>query len=341
MFLHYQPESAQIEEHFNGFGRIPDTSVGLYSLYQNKISEIRGDEMTQWKKVLELDQQRQRVEGKPESLVDAIRRGADLRIGTAFRHNEHIDVSSSNPELIREVMDFRVAYLLEDRWVAGIQNLRMPVSLPDGFGPRPSMSFFLYNQDGLQGIARPFLDGQPASGKRGASPINPYPEMPKYHELASWDADTNAPSSTFIYDFEYFKYFVRESWEEVFAHDSLGNPTSGSLERLVEGVGEGCEVKIAVWGLCDDLTETGAEHEVFLHLGACYYYTQTRYLMASANPVIRTNAAIPLKYASGTWDFGWIMPRTDGHIARWLCDPHTLKFEKSAKRHAIRWFLSR
>ena len=31
-----------------------------------------------------------------------------------------------------------------------IETLRMPVSLPDGFGPRPSMSFFLNNQDSNQ-----------------------------------------------------------------------------------------------------------------------------------------------------------------------------------------------
>lgn len=296
--------------------------------------------MADWNSLLELDSGRQVVAGSPERLAAAIRRGADLRIGTAFRHNEHIDVSSSNPELIREVMDFRVVYLLEDRWVAGIQNLRMPVSLPDGFGPRPSMSFFLYNQDGQQGIARPYLDGIPATAERGRSAVDPHPEMPRYHELASWDAGTNAPSSTFIYDFEYFRYFVRENWREVFAHDAEGNPHRGSLDDLVEAFQAGCEVKIAVSGLCDDLKENPVDHEVFVHLGACYYYTETKQLMASANPVVRTVPAIPLEYETGRWDFGWIMPRTDGHVARWLCDPYTLKFSKSTGRHAIRWFVS-
>lgn len=293
-----------------------------------------------WNLLLELDTKRQVVSGTQENLVSGIRRGADLRIGTAFRHNEHIDVTSANPELIREVMDFRVVYLLQDRWVAGIQNLRMPVSLPDGFGPRPSMSFFLYNQDGLQGIARPFLDGLPPTGERGQSPIDPHPEMPRYHEFASWDSGTNAPSSSFVYDFEYFRYFTRESWREVYANDAEGNVTAGRLEDLTDAFTSGCELKIAIRGLCDDIGREPIDHEVFLHLGACYYYTETRQLMASANPVVRTRPSIPLEYESGRWDFGWIMPRTDGHVARWICDPYTLKFTKSTRRHAIRWFVS-
>jgi hypothetical protein len=85
--------------------------------------------------------------GSFAALADAIRRAADLRIATEFRHNEHIDTDSASAELVREVAEFRVTYLLDDHWSAGIMTLRQPVSLSDGFGPRPSMSFFLYNQD--------------------------------------------------------------------------------------------------------------------------------------------------------------------------------------------------
>ena len=107
------------------------------------------DALSSWKNVWELDERRDPVQGSAEALCDAIGRGADLRIGTAFRHNEHVDTASPNNELVREHMDFRVTYLLDNRWVAGIETLRIPVSLPDGFGPRPSMSFFLYNQAAL------------------------------------------------------------------------------------------------------------------------------------------------------------------------------------------------
>ena len=64
----------------------------------------------------------------------------------------------------------RATYLVDRRWCAGITTLRQPVELPIGFGPRPSLSLFLYNEDGGQAIARPYLDGPPVLGKKGPSP---------------------------------------------------------------------------------------------------------------------------------------------------------------------------
>ena len=54
---------------------------------------------------------------------------------------------------------------------------------------------------------------------------------------------------------------------------------------------------------------------------------------------MRVRPAIPLAYGSGGWDFGWLIPRTDGFVARSLVDPYTLKFHKSDGRYAIRWFV--
>jgi hypothetical protein len=300
--------------------------------------------MPDWFCVLEQDSQRQRVAGSETALRDAIRAGADLRIGTGFRHNEHIDTTSDCNELIREVMDFRVTYLLDNRWVAGIETLRMPIALPDGFGPRASMSFFIYNQDGHQAIARPHLDGKHASGEPGASPINEHSEMPRYRELESWDADTNAPSSNFVYQFEYFRYFVHDAWKEILAHDADGRINSGSLDDLVNAFSEGHEIKVAIGNLCSDLADTDdaqLKHEVFVHIGAGYYYTDRKQFMASANPVVRTRPTIPLGYRTSRWDFGWLMPRSDGHLARWLCNPYTLQFKKTTTKHQMRWFVSR
>ncbi len=297
--------------------------------------------MGDWKLVLELNEQRDVVAGSTAALCDAVGRGADLRIGTGFHNDEHLDATSDNHELIREVMDFRVTYLIGEHWAAGIQNLRMPVSIPNGFGGRPSMSFFLYNQDGHQGIARPFLDGVPASFDLGPSPINEHGAMAKYHELASFDADTNAPSSNFIYNFNYFRYYVRDQWRPVLAHDEAGQVTSGSIDELTDAFCAGREMKVAIRGLCDDLAEPGSravDHEVIVHLGAGYYYTDAKRYMGAANPVIRTRPAIPLGYASGAWDFGWLMPRTDGFVAKWLCDPYKLEFVKSEAQCAMRWF---
>lgn len=295
-----------------------------------------------WRPALILDRDRRPVSGSTTDLAAAIRRGADLRIYTEFRHNEHIDTKSTSRELIKEVADFRVTYLLDDRWVAGIINLRQPIELPIGFGPRPSMSFFMYNQNADQAIARPYLDGLPITGKLGAAPIDDHSDMPNYHQFDAWDSGTNAPSSNFVYDFETYQFLVCDDWTEVYSHQADGTAISGSIDRLGEEFAKGREVKIAISGLCNELSEKPEsllDHEVFVHCGSCYYYTEQKQFMAASQPVVRVRPAIPLRYQSENWDFGWLMPRSDGHVARWLLDPYTLKFNRSESRHAIRWFV--
>jgi hypothetical protein len=297
-----------------------------------------------WDCVLELGEDRSVVAGSPEALRRAIARGADLRIATDFRHNEHIDVASDNDELVNEVSDFRVTYLVDGRWTAGIMNLRMPLVLPAGFGPRASLSFFLYNEDGRQAIARPYLDGGAAPGRPGPSPRDDHGDMPRYHQLDGWDALTNAPSSNFVYDFYRYRYLVWDGWREAYAHNASGEPVRGSLEDLVEAFTRGCEVKVGIRGLCRELAdgglgEQGLDHEVFLHCGPCYYGTGQRVFSAGTQPGVRVAPAIPMRYRSGGWDFGWFMPQSDGVVAYWICDPYTLRFRKAEGRHQLRWFV--
>ena len=294
--------------------------------------------MAKWENTLELNDQRECISGSSDALCDAIRRGADLRIGTAFRYNEHLDTSSSNTELVHERMDFRVTYLIEDRWTAGIETLRMPVNLPHGFGPRASMSFFVYNQDGNQAIGRPYLDGKGGNVPSAAARPDDDAAMPKNHSISRADEGANAPSEHFIYDFEYYRYLVCDRWREVLSHDEEGQVVSGSLDALTDAVNQGSEVKLGIRGLCDDLGDA-LEHEVFVHVGPCYYLTEMGLLVGAANPLVRVLPTVPLIYQSKAWDFGWLLGRTDGNTSRWLCDPQTLQFSKSESKNAIRWFV--
>ena len=301
------------------------------------IGETRA--VSAWKCALELDSSRKIRAGAEDALCDAIRRGSDLRINTEFRHNEHIDLESDNPEWVREVAEFRVTYLIEDRWTAGIMSLRQPVSLPDRFGGRASMSFFLYNQDGVQAIARPHLDEETARGTPEASIDRP---MVKYHLIDSWDTDTNAPSQNFIYDFEVYRFWVRDEWREVLSHDADGRVASGSIDDLADAFSQGCEVKLAIRGLCSDLVENkdeASDHELFVHAGSCYYYTEEKLFIAGSHPVVRVKPGIPMTYKSGGWDFGWMIIRTDGLVVKRICDPYTLTFSDSRIRHPLRWFV--
>ena len=298
--------------------------------------------MTNWTSALELDENRKITGGSTEALADAIRRGADLRIGTDFRHNEHICPGGDNPEIIREVSDFRTTYLIDDHWVAGIMTLRMPVASLDGFGPRASMSFFMYNQDGTQAIARPFLDGQSSLPENNASPGEEPADFPKMQMLDRQDLGSNAPSENFIYEFENYRYLVRDEWREVLAHDADGTVTGGSLEALIDAFTEGREVKVAITGLCAELSkdpEHAVRHELMVHCGPGYYETESKRFATGAQPTVRVAPAVPMRYASRAWDFGWLLPRTDGTVFRWLCDPYTLQFQKSEGRYPIRWFV--
>lgn len=307
--------------------------------------------MSNWNTALALDASRGVCSGSDAALADAIRKGADLRIATEFRHNEHIDVTSERDEIVHEVAEFAVTYLVQDRWTAGIMSLRQPVELPTGFGPRPSMSYFLYNQDGRQAIARLHLDEAAATGPTGATPTPAPANMPRYHVGAGYDAGTNAPSHNFVYDFGLFRYWVRDRWTEVLAHGADGTVISGSLQALRQAQARGCSIKVGVSGLCDDLADdtnggtngwtNGGQampHEVFVETGSTYSYTERGPFIAGSHPVVRVRAAVPMAYCSRGWDSGWLVVHTDGTVVYRRCDPYTLAFEDRTYRCQVRWF---
>lgn len=294
-----------------------------------------------WRDVLGLNRLREVISGSPEALRHAIACGADLRIFSEFYHDEHIDPASKRHELIQESMDFRATYLIDERWAAGIITLRQPVQLPDRFGPKPSLSLFLYNEDGGQGIARPFLDGKILDGACGPSPPRDHSAMPNYFEFQRFDDGTNAPSSNFFYAFEKLKYFVRDDWREVLSHSAEGEVLAGSIHAVAQAFRAGAEFKVGIRGLCDDLAlpgEAPPNHEVFIQLGSCYYYTEEKTLVGSSHPVARVRADVPLHYQSNSWDYAWLLPRTDGRCALLIYDPYTLKPRRTSERFAMRWF---
>lgn len=295
--------------------------------------------MTPNRSVLEFDMHRNLVSGSQKDLRDAIRGGADLRIYTEFRHNEHIDLTSDNAEMIREVSDFPATYLIEDRWAAGIMTLRQPVTLPDRFGERASMSFFMYNEDGQQALARPFLDGQGVN----VPDLENWPgcDKTKWHDISLIDQTSRAPSQNFIYDFYSYKYFVQEGWEEVYAHDCEGNAILGSPKALEEASCMGWEIKVGIKGICNGLwgEEEQLEHELFIKTGPHYYYSESNFMVVETRPFVRVKPAIPMEYGHENWDFGWAIVRSDGHVAGLFYNPYTLEQKRTFGHHGMRWFV--
>lgn len=297
--------------------------------------------------VLELDMHRNIIGGSEEALHTAIKGGADLRIYTEFRHNEHIDTSSDNNELIKEVSDFPATYLIDDRWVAAMMTLRQPVTLPDRFGV-PSMSYFMYNQNGMQAAARPFLNGagsyecdiDPKVPWNGGG--EPKPMIHMHDEHAS-ERVGNAMWTNFIYDFYSYKFFAQDNWVEVLSHDKDGKVISGSARALEEASENGCDIKVAIDGICEGVfgAENTLKHEVFIGTGPHYFYTDTGFMVAETRPFIRVVPQIPMVYKDHNWDFGWAIVRSDGHVAGLWYDPYTLKYKRTYSRHAMRWFIKK
>eukprot|EP01043_Picozoa_sp_COSAG02_P008067 COSAG02_NODE_251_length_27002_cov_13.799242_16_plen_342_part_00 len=316
--------------------------------------------------------------------VGEIARGADLRVATNFPHSEHIDPTSRFGDLVGEVATFPVTYLLQPGgeverppWVAGVMTTRQPIECPDGFGPRPSLSLFLYNQDGHQAIARPHLDGKsPEGGPSGPEPVedlldgrsmdsagwsgesdadfNPVGSG-RVAYLDAFDSKSNSPSHNFIWHFDFFRFLTGGGWQEVFAHDENGSALSGSLEVLAAAAGQGCDIKVAVGDLCADLVSEGDEvipHEVMVSVHSNYYYDGAQAsalparipaagpcFTAATNPVCRVAPVIPMQYESGNWDYGWLYCRTDGHVAFRRFDPYTMQFDDREMYSAMRWFV--
>ena len=82
----------------------------------------------------------------------------------------------------------------------------------------------------------------------------------------------------------------------------------------------------------------GIEHEVFIQAGPGYYYSGQKLFIAGTHPLVRVRPAIPMRYVSRGWDFGWLMPRTDGRVAMLLYDPYTLQVRRETRQLAMRWF---
>lgn len=297
--------------------------------------------------VLELDMQRKIVSGSPEQLRNAIKNAANLRIYTEFKHNEHIDTSSDNDEMIREVSDFPATYLINDQWACGIMTLRQPVTLPDRFGERASMSFFMYNENGLQACARPFLDQNGYVECGDLPPVAMFnsgveeKSMIHMHEIDDVQDSANSNIRNFIYDFYSYKFFAQDDWTEVLSHDENGNVISGSAKSLDEASSAGYDIKVGISGICDTLCDENQKikHELFIESGPHYYYSKTGFMVVETRPFVRVRPEIPMTYKQNNWDFGWAIARSDGHVAGLFYDPYTLKIRRTYSKHAMRWFV--
>jgi hypothetical protein len=300
-----------------------------------------------WRCAIELDSNENAVTGSESQLCDAVRRGADLRIYTEFNFEEHIAPDTGMQEshehdgLIREVIDFRQTFLVDDRHVAGVTTARQPMNPILGFnGVEPRMSLFMYNMTGHQSCATLSLGSQEAAARQpGTCGVFPTPaDMPKMSETHAFDIGSRCPSRNFIYHMEVYKFWVQDNWDEVFAHDEWGGVVSGSGDGLADAHRSGREIKLAVAGLCDELGD-GPSAEVITPLGSSFTHTTKCIFEAQTHPVVRVVPAVPMGYGSQGWDVAWLIVRTDGSTSGRSFDPNTMRFRDWTGRFPCRWFV--
>lgn len=293
--------------------------------------------MNNWKCLLRLDEKRNVVAGSVQDLAEAISRGADLKGYTTFDYGEHMSVPGSREGLVQELMSFSTVYWLKGGHVAGIQTTRYPANCSLGFGEASSLSFFLNNENGRNGIARLFLDGSVGKAKPAPDHVG------KYKVIDAWDAVSPCPSENFTYDFGEYAWWVNDTWSEVLACDARGNALKGSLRELQEAVRSGMGIKVGVKNLCANLVAPDApvvSHEVFVGLHSIYNHEESGFLGGESQPIVRVAPAVPLKYKSGNWNCGWILPRTNGIVHHVVVNPYSHEFSQAEGRFAIRWFVS-
>lgn len=302
--------------------------------------------LSPWQCALELNSHRTVIGGSDSELAAAIRRAADLRIYTEFLFEEHIvpggDGNSEHEGLIREVIDFRETWLLDNRHVAGITTLRQPLHPPFGFnGTQPKLSLFLYNMTGEQGCANLLLDDTLPVAPGLVENFPPPSDMPKMSAMQVFDGNTTGPSRNFIYDMETYRFFVRDDWEEVLSYSATGDIRHGSPELLEAAQQAGREIKVGIANLCQDLQPPAAApvpHEIFSLVGSGFYHVRSRLYNALTHPLVRLQPAIPARYGSQGWDISWVYLRSDGQGCRRTLNPLTRRFEDVPGRYACRWF---
>ena len=302
-----------------------------------------------WSLALELTPDRSVRAGSKAALAEAIGRAADLRVYTEFLFEEHIipggngDPTQNGP--IREVIDFRQTILVEGRHVGAVTTQRQPLEPPFGFnGTDPKMSFFMYTGDGDQALANLVfagVEGAPPPGERTLVP--PPDDMPKMGDQEYFDLGTSGPSRNFVYDMETYRYFVRDDWEEILAHEADGTVTAGSFDALEAAQIAGREIKVGIRDLAAGLRrpggpETDVPHEVFTPVGSGFLHTGPRVYAALTHPLVRVAASDPLRYGSGGWDVAWVFLRTDGASVVRRLEPYTRTWTDVPARFACRWF---
>jgi len=299
-----------------------------------------------WTSLLELDSSRTVTAGSATDLCAALGRGADLRVYTEWIYEEHVAPDPDDGDhrcdgTFQEVIDFRETYLVEGDYAAGITTLRQSMLPVVGFNPDagPRMFFFLYDMDGRQGCSHVMLDEQPYGPPDAHREVEAPAKFPKLSPTQLNDEGSSGPSMQFVYEFERYRYWIRDDWELMFAHEADGTVTDGSWRELHDAHQAGKDIKVGLVNLCADLAGESREHVVFSPAGSSWTHTPTELIETQSHPLVRVAPGKPLGYAGGNWDVAWVFIRSTGEATIRRLDPYTRRFEDRKTRLGCRWYV--
>ena len=322
-----------------------------------------------WSRALALSEAREPTAGSPQALSHAIGTGADLRIITHFRHNEHIAPSSSNAEMVLEPSQFPITLALYDAaddelpsWVAGVMMGRLGCNPADSTGTggfngdassTSSLSLFMYNQDGQQARASVSLSASAITTASQAPPGSSSTpgDFPKsilggMMEIQSEnDAGTASASINFVYRFQSYEFFVSTRWKLALHNSASGEVLGGSFEALADASASGSRIKVGVRNLAADLLPPGGDgdphhHDIYVECGWCFYYPESRKFSAATQPLVRVcPSRPPLLYQSKRWDLGSLFIESTGAASYRRLDPYTLQWADVKGDYECRWFV--
>ena len=266
-----------------------------------------------------LDKDHKPVGGSVAAVVDAVRRGADLRRSSSFEERE--------AGLVEETGTLQTSWMIDDQHAGGLQTLRHPLDCGLGIRTQPSLSLWIFSAGARQRSAFVPIDGRPmdnASGQWVSVDNTPYGES----------ADHLVPSR--------YRWWATDDWEEVCAHDEEGQASLADWEELKRAMDDGCRVKVGIRDLWSYLTpegEDGPAHEVFMECTSEFSHLDQGFFGALTQPTFLLQPRVPLRFTGESFAYGWLVVRTDGQVQRQVLNPASMQWERKWSRHAVRWFV--
>lgn len=258
------------------------------------------------------------ISGSVAAVAEAVRSGSDLRRFSTYK--------LKGAGMVEETMTLQTTWVFDERNVGGLQTLRHPVDCGLGIKVQPSLALWIF-----------------PVGVQQRSTFVPLEGIPMADATDQWAQVNNNPYGADDEEFvpQRYQWWARSDWEQICAHDELGNPFLGSWKNIHAAAHDGCVLKVGVKNLWSDFASDRKEfrdHEVFVECTTDFSHVDGEFFGSLTQPTFLIQPCIPLIFTDGYYALGWLVVRSDGRIQRRVLNPSTMQWEQKWGRYAVRWF---